>query len=379
MHNGKRPTEMTLALLMCALLVPMAAASERGEFMVGVKVYEYKGDFESLVASWKRVGVNTVFLSAELASRAELMSLARQQGIKTFIIFPVFQNAEKLASNPDLFALTGTGRKAEDDWVKFVCPNRDEYRSERLAYARDLIEKCQPDGLSIDFIRYFVFWEKVFPGVRLDPLDYACFCPTCLKKFQAEAHVTIPRDLNLVSDQARWILREHKPEWISWKCRTITSMVREIADEARKIKPSIKLNLHLVPWRGSDFDQGIRSVAGQDVPALASIVDMLSPMCYAHMVKQNPSWISSVVTEVARRGKKPVVPSVQVKEAYLKEKLTVEEFTRYLEEVQKPPSAGVIFWNWPMLAEDAEKAARVAAMRTAPGAGRGDRSPKLDP
>jgi hypothetical protein len=140
-------------------------------------------------------------------------------------------------------------------------------------------------------------------------------------------------------------------------------MVREIATEARKVKPEILLNVHLVPWREDDFNQGVRSIAGQDVASIAPIVDYLSPMCYAHMVKQDPSWISSVVGDIARRAKRPVIPSVQVKEAYLTEKLTAREFARYLDEVRKPPSAGVIFWNWPMLAEDAEKANLVASLK----------------
>jgi hypothetical protein len=57
-----------------------------------------------------------------------------------------------------------------------------------------------------------------------------------------------------------------------------------------------------------------------------------------------------------------VIPSVQVKEAYLKEKLTAAEFRRYLEEVRRPPSRGVIFWNWPMLAEDEEKLGMVRSV-----------------
>lgn len=132
---------------------------------------------------------------------------------------------------------------------------------------------------------------------------------------------------------------------------------------ARNSFPRLCLALHLVPWREGDFNQGVLSIAGQDVTALAPLVDYLSSMCYAHTVKQNPSWIHSVVCDIARRVKKPVIPSIQVKEAYVTEKLTGKEFARYLQKVRKPPSAGVIFWNWPMLAEDAEKRNRVASMK----------------
>ncbi len=354
---------LAVGIVLCFILFCEYSVAERRDFMVGVKIYEYKGDFGDLVARWKKVGVNTAFVSADLASQQTFMTLARQNKIATFIILPVFQNPEALVAHPEYYAVTGQGKKAESDWVKFVCPNREEYKAERLEYIRNLIKSCQPDGLSIDFIRYFVFWEKIYPDAHLDPVEFTCFCPNCLKEFQADAHLAIPRNLDTVSRQAEWILRHQKSAWVSWKCRTITSMVRDIAAEARKVKPDILLNVHLVPWRESDFSQGVRSIAGQDVAAIAPLVDYFSPMCYAHMVKQDPAWISSVVRDIARRANKPVIPSIQVKEAYLTEKLSSKEFSRYLEEVKKPPSSGVVFWNWPMLAEDAEKADLVGAMK----------------
>ncbi len=348
-------------LLACYSLIVPQQAAEREKFMVGAKIYEYKGDFSTLVAEWKRVGINTAFLSADLASKPDLMTLAKKNGIATFIILPVFQNPEWLAAHPEDWAVTGRGKRAEDGWVKFVCPNREDYRAERLEYIRSLLKTCQPDGLSIDFIRYFIFWEAVFPDARPDPLDYACFCPTCLQKFQSDAGVAIPPELDTVGRKAQWILSKQKPAWVSWKCKNIATMVGAIAAEARRVKPGILLNAHLVPWRENDFGQGVRSIAGQEVEAIAPLVDYLSPMCYAHMVKQDAPWIGSVVRDIARRVNKPVIPSVQVKEAYLKEKLTPSEFGRYLKEVRKPPSAGVIFWNWPALADDTEKANLVSA------------------
>jgi hypothetical protein len=330
--------------------------AEGSDFMIGVKIYDFEGDIANLIKRWKELGVNAAFVSADLAQQGSFMALVRSNHIATYIILPIFQNPEMLAANPGYYAVTGKGKRAEEDWVKFVCPNRNDYRMNRLAYIKHLVETCQPDGLSIDFIRYFIFWEKVYPDTKLDPLEYACFCPNCLRKFQADEHLNIPHDLVSVTQQSEWILRNHRREWVSWKCGTISSMVREIAAEARAVKPDIRLNVHLVPWRESDFDQGVRSIVGQDVAEIAAAVDMLSPMCYAHMVKQDASWISSVVRDVSHRADKPVIPSVQVKETYLTEKLTVGEFARDLKEVRKPPSAGVIFWNWPMLADDAEKA-----------------------
>ncbi|HYK87154.1 MAG TPA: hypothetical protein VE398_00170, partial [Acidobacteriota bacterium] len=88
-------------VVMSAIWVSFPCVSRGRDFMIGVKIYEYKGDYSSLLVSWERVGVNTVFLSADLASQPQLMAMARQHGITTYIILPVFQNPEKLAANPE--------------------------------------------------------------------------------------------------------------------------------------------------------------------------------------------------------------------------------------------------------------------------------------
>jgi hypothetical protein len=132
-------------------------------------------------------------------------------------------------------------------------------------------------------------------------------------------------------------------------------MVRELSEAARRTKPEIKINVHLVPWRTKDFNGAIRSIAGQDFSAIAPLVDYLSPMTYAHMVKQDPSWIHSVVKDVFQQTEGLVVPSIQVKEAYLKERLTPGEFKKSLSKALEPPSNGVVFWSWEQLKTEPEK------------------------
>jgi len=132
-------------------------------------------------------------------------------------------------------------------------------------------------------------------------------------------------------------------------------MVEDISRAARQIDHFILLNLHLVPWREDDFNRGRISIAGQDLKSLSRYVDYLSPMTYAPMLKRPPEWISSVVADIQSSAPNPVLPSVQVKEAYLPEELSLEEFEADLQAALKPPAAGVIFWNWESLAGSKEK------------------------
>jgi uncharacterized lipoprotein YddW (UPF0748 family) len=331
------------------------------DLMIGVKIYAHEGALPELFAEWRALGVNTVFVSPALASQGPFRELARKQGVSVFLILPLFYDPEELKKDPGLYALTDRGEKAKDDWVEFVCPTRPEYLERRLAAIKTFIRALDPDGISLDFIRYFVFWEKVYPERTLDSIADTCFDRSCLDRFQRETGIKPPENLSEVADRARWIISEHRREWTDWKCEVISGVVRSIAETARAAKPDIMINIHTVPWRKNDFGGAIRIIAGQDLAALAAQADMISPMCYWHMLKRNPPWIHEMVEDAYSQGGGRVIPSIQVGNAYLSEKLSVKEFGEAMKEALRPPSEGVVFWNWDALALEPEKKAAVAA------------------
>ena len=359
-------------VLVAALIVLMdvdrapggqASAAGAGEGrLIGIKIYDYDGDFRQLFEEWRSLGINTAFVSPALASKPDFMKRARQSGTAVFLIVPVFFNVEELKRRPDLASITRDGKVASDDWVKFVCPSRDGYRRRMAGTIAKLVKNLDPDGISLDFIRHFVFWEMVYPGRTLDSLPNSCFDQVCVEKFQRDTKISIPRELSTAADRAGWILKHHLAAWTDWKCGLIVDVVKELAAKAREIKPGIKINIHSVPWRAKDFGGAIRIVAGQDLAAMTAYSDYVSPMCYHHMVKQTPAWVHSVVEDLAARVRVPVLPSIQVKEAYIPDKLSVAEFKEALVEALKPPSGGVIFWSWDSLGRDPERKAMVKAL-----------------
>jgi uncharacterized lipoprotein YddW (UPF0748 family) len=335
---------------------------ERGkDLMIGVKIYAHEGALPALFAEWSSVGVNTVFVSPVLAAQGQFRELARKQGISLFLILPVFFNPEELKKDPGLYALTDRGEKAKDDWVEFVCPTRPDYQSRRIEWIKTLVRELDPDGISLDFIRYFVFWEMVYPERTPESIANSCFDRNCSGRFQKDTGISLPQGLGGTADTAKWIMAEHGREWTEWKCGIITDLVRSIVDETRAIKSKLIVNIHSVPWRETDFGGAIKVIAGQDLAALAGPADMISPMCYWHMLKRKPPWIREVVEDVYSRTKGLVVPSIQVGNAYISDRLSVEEFKEALEEALRPPSGGVIFWNWDALAKEPEKKSAVAA------------------
>lgn len=351
-----------LIFLGTALLASSGRGAEKGAgLMAGVKIYEHDGPLPELFSEWRAVGINTVFASPELAAKAGFRELARKEGISVFLILPIFYSPEDLKKDPGLYALTDRGEKAMDDWVEFICPTRPEFLSRRREWIKSLVRELDPDGISLDFIRYFVFWEKVYPERTLDSIPNSCFDRSCLEKFQKETGVALPAGLAGGAEAAQWIMDKHGREWTEWKCGVITSLVRTIAAEAKSIKPKLLVNVHSVPWRKEDFGGAIKVIAGQDLAALGGIADMISPMCYWHMLKRKPAWIREVVEDVRSQAKGRVVPSIQVGNAYIDETLSVEEFTEALKEALRPPSGGVVFWNWDALAKEPGKKAAAAA------------------
>jgi hypothetical protein len=323
-------------------------APERADSLViGVKIYDTERELPGLFDEWRALGINTVFAGEELTSSGGFRALARQNDIDLFIIFPVFFAPETLAEDPDLWAVTATGDRAKEDWVEFACPSRADFRARRIEEAREIVRRLQPDGLSIDFIRDFVFWEMVAPDRDSATLPDACYCFHCLRLFADRIGADLDLSALETQDAAAWIAANAADQWVRSKTETITSMVEEIVSAVRGIEPDILINIHVVPWRTNDFDGAITRIAGQNRAALGAVADYLSPMAYSFMLHRPPEWVASVVEDLDWVADCPVLPSIQVASAYREgESLTSAEFEAALRAALEPPSAGVVFWSW---------------------------------
>jgi hypothetical protein len=325
--------------------------------IVGVKIYEYEEDLDALFDRWQELGITTAFVSEQLADREGFRELAQRTGTDLFVILPVLYAPEELERDPDLFAVTATGEVARDDWVQFACPSREEFRQRRIDQAVDLVRRLRPDGLSLDFIRHFVFWEMVAPNRDPATLPDTCYCPHCLESFAATVEPAAELPVDDPVDAAAWIRDNATEAWTRFKSETISSLAWEIISSVRAVHTRMRINVHTVPWRTGDFDGAITRIVGQDRDSLGRIADYLSPMCYSFMLHRPPEWIASVVEDVDRAGNSSVLPSIQVASAYRTgEVFDVQEFEAALRAALQPPSAGVVFWSWDAIAADSATA-----------------------
>lgn len=325
--------------------------------IIGVKVYETERELPELIAEWQKLGINTVFAPEVLMESSGFRALAQRAELDTFIIFPVFFAPDELAEDPELSAITADGERAKEDWVEFACPSRTDFRDRRIEAARGVVKRLRPEGLSIDFIRYFVYWEMVGPDRDPATLPQTCYCVSCLQAFATFLGVPIYSIPPQPRRAAAWIRANAPEEWVRFKAETITSMARELADAAREVDPEILINLHIVPWRRDDYDGAIASVAGQNPSALGEIADLLSPMAYSFMLHRPPEWVAAVVEDLDWAADCRVLPSIQVGAAYREgEEFASADFEAALRAALEPPSAGIVFWSWDHIEAEPEKA-----------------------
>jgi hypothetical protein len=342
-------------LLPLFLFTASLRAQNDSSRIIGVKIYTIDGKTDDLISEWKELGINTAFVSREIAADSSFRSEAKEQNIDIFIIEPVFFNPEALAKDSTLYAVTNKGNIARNDWVEFVCPSNRNYRKKIINRLKNDVKKLDPEGISIDFIRHFLYWEMVKPDQDSRSIEHGCFCRNCIQEFSDKKKIHLPDSISNTERTAEYILNGHKNEWTQWKSDLITSTVREITTELKKIKPGLKFNLHAVPWRLADYDGGIRTIAGQDLSQLKEYVDYISPMCYSFMLYRNSKWNHSVVEDMNLQANDRILPSIQVREEYRKENITDKDFESYLINALRSPSRGVIFWSWEHLEKEPSK------------------------
>jgi hypothetical protein len=122
----------------------------------GVKIYDTDREYSNLVDEWSALRINTAFVSEHLLSDSAFREAALKKQIDLFVITPVFYDKHALRRKPELFAITNLGKRAELEWVRFVCPSiqvKEHYLSDRFSvdeFSRSHIEalRSPSDGVS---------------------------------------------------------------------------------------------------------------------------------------------------------------------------------------------------------------------------------------
>ena len=296
--------------LLC-LVLPNVAAGEVVKGIYGVPSISQR-EPSSYVGELEKVGVNAVFVPAD----KETVAWFKDRGFQVFVSVNAFGGEGSWKSFPDSRPIkadgsllgSGSGDKGHGG----ACPTHEGWRRERLKYVVQLVSEFGGergiDGLWLDFIRYPGLWETAVPEI-----PDTCYCPRCLKKFQADSKIQMPKGLE-GKDAAAWIRGNAPYEWMKWKKEQIASFVvavKKILTENPGKRP-LKLGLFLAPWTKGERGNAVSYLLGQDPFELAELVDVISPMVYHKMCGKSPKWVGYLCDYYKETVKCQVWPIVQV-------------------------------------------------------------------
>jgi len=110
--------------------------------------------------------------------------------------------------------------EAKDEWL---CPSHSANQDLEVAAMLEVVRNYAVDGVHFDYIRY--------------PSSDCCFCDGCRARFEAALGGPVknwPSDTR--KDEA---LRQ---KWLDFRRANIDTVVRRVAEEARKIRPGVKIS-----------------------------------------------------------------------------------------------------------------------------------------
>jgi hypothetical protein len=267
----------------------------------------FDGKPELLIKAAKEANLNMLSVMDRYFTKGDeknvkLIDLAHAKGILVFVIFQTFYNDDAVI-NESNSAIDQNGNMVKDNWLSFICPNEEGYKIKRLKEIEDLVSTIRPHGISMDFFRYFVYWEAGREGNR----PQTCFCHRCLRKFEMQYDVTGNPDV---------ILLEHQEKWTEFKYQNINEFAARIHSSVKAIKPDILMNLHMVPWKQDDYDGAIKSIAAQDIVTLSRYFDFIQPMTYSTMLNESLEWIYNTGADASHHITDTyVIPCIQADDA----------------------------------------------------------------
>jgi hypothetical protein len=294
------------------------AAFAQGSPILGAKVYRPVRDAKELVTFAKSLGLNTLFVGDELATSLPFREECRKAGLKYFLIIRTFNDPEAAQQNPSLVSVSREGRQARRDGDVMICPSRADFRRHKMESIRSALERMQPDGVTLDYFRFFIYWEGVDP--EAGPVGFPAFCfdASCVHDFlnssKLHLHTGLPRDPTVVPRELiDEIWNQHREMWYAWRAERIAEDAHEFTGFIRKQFPGLPIVLHAVPWSRDEFGGAREKIVGQDLRLMAPYFDYVSPMEYSALTHRGQGWVARLNRELlAEVPKEKLLPSIEV-------------------------------------------------------------------
>jgi len=297
--------------------------------MYGVKLYVIPENLDETIEKWHQLGFDTLFIGQSCKNNLGFLKRLQKEKFFVNLIEPVFLAEKNI--NKKYLAVKEDGSEAVDGWVRFICPSNKKMLS--AFYRRLKKDSLLPvNSLSLDFIRFFQFWETINPQQEHADLVQTCYCKKCQKA------------------QKKYDSIEE------WRCSVVSSVVEKSEKIIKKKCGSKFIGLHLVPWSKYTLGNARQRILGQNIKMLKAHVNFFTPMLYHHMLHQSPDYVPYTLELLKNEieGVVPFIPSIQAKEYYRQEKLTVEEITETARKCLKlgKHRKNLIYFQWTDIEEN---------------------------
>lgn len=347
--------------LLSVLFVALTPARPQTQPILGAKVYRPVREANELTELAKSLGLNTLFVGDELGGSVSFREECRKVGLRYFLIVRTFNDPEAGERDSSLVCIDRQGRPARRAGDVMICPSRADFRREKIDRILMAIRRLSPDGVNLDYFRFFIYWEGVDP--KTGPGDFPAFCfnRSCLEEFQRSGGVklahavagdTVEANRQLIGE----IWTEHREAWHRWRAQRIAENAREFTEAIRKEFPGLPIVLHAVPWTRDEFGGARLKIVGQDFRLLAPFFDYVSPMAYSALTRRGPGWVAKLNQELLKEvPEAKLLPSVEVgPDAPTFPPMPLEQYENDLRAALKA-GAGVVLYHLELLLDEPEK------------------------
>lgn len=292
--------------------------------------------------------------------------LLGERGLRVFESTAVHFAPDEFAADPAARPVGSDGRVFTPfGWYVGICPSDPAYLARKAERIAEVVDRLNPDGMFVSFIRFPGFWELWMPETRREDIVEYCFCARCLGRFQAETGIALPAGTAVEA-----LTGPLRPEWTAWKCALVADVVGRLRAAAG---PGVEVLLNGFGMGADDFGDAVTEVLGQRFADLDPVVDHYELMFYFQIQRRDPaSWIPRRIAEARRQTGRTLLACLQGGPEYLEPQyaaggrsrvITDDEWTGALRGAATSGADGVLVYSWrDLLADEARGGNRVNAL-----------------
>jgi len=227
--------------------------------------------------------------------------------------------------------LQASSKGKEEPWL---CPSHPENQKLEVASMVEVAREYDVDGIHFDYIRY--------------PNNDHCFCNGCKERFESWRKLPAcdrPQNASwkLAPPLQNWpkdVLGDGplRLQWLDWRRGNITAVVKATNEQARAIKPNIKISAAVFRNWPSDRDS-----VGQDWKLWCDKgwLDLVCPMDYT---ESNTTFENFVTNQKTWAGKVPLRPGIGASAS--RSHLTPEHVIQQINITRRHNTKGFIIFNY---------------------------------